>query len=174
MKCIPNPTPLIRIETSFGVWQLSTRCSHRQAKTRRPEADVCHLSFAGRASRPQELLRDFIRLRDRYLFHWPKFSSTTVKCARDVEVNVADFLSSRNSIVLPYSDSGLRVGPVDQDGGVPHLDGNRGSFCISKFENGWHMSHRQNKQMGMASLFACHESGGIRGTRQYRVRALTP
>ena len=84
-----------------------------------------------------------------------------------MEVNVANFLSRRNPIVLPYSYSGFRVGPVDQDGSVSHFDGNRGYFCISKFENGWHMSHRQNKQMWVASLLACHESSGISGARHF-------
>ena len=70
----------------------------------RLEVGIVNQSHSRRA---QELLRDFIRVRDRYLFHWPKFSSTTLERTRDVEMNVANCLPRRNSIVLPHSNSGL-------------------------------------------------------------------
>lgn len=65
----------------------------------------CRTSF--NSGRPQEFLRDFIRLRDRDLFHWPEFCSTTLKRTRDVEMNVADCLPCRHPIILPNSNPRL-------------------------------------------------------------------
>jgi hypothetical protein len=86
-----------------AVRSASARRFKDSAAGQMPSGCVCQSD----SRRAQELPRDFIRVRDRDLCHRPEFSSTTLKRARDVEMNVADCLPRRNSVVLPYSQSGL-------------------------------------------------------------------